>query len=50
MKKDHRWMKSAVAAAQDMQVVLPFQRGSKTRPAALKTAPAPVKQRAIAAR
>lgn len=48
MKKERRWLKSAIAAAADCQTVMPFQRGAKRKPAALKEA-AP-QRRALAAR
>lgn len=49
MKKDRRWMKSVIAASTDVQVVLPWARGSRRRPEAMKAAPKPA-VRAQAAR
>lgn len=49
MKKERRWLKSVIAASQTEQVVLPWQRGARRRPAALRPA-APVKTSAVAAR
>ncbi|MBD3764464.1 MAG: hypothetical protein IE927_06930 [Rhodobacterales bacterium] len=49
---NRRWIKSAIAAANDPVPALPFQRGSRRKPAALKpaaAAPAP-RPRALAAR
>lgn len=40
MKKERRWMKTAIASAADCQTVLPFQRGAKRKPASLKPAAA----------
>jgi hypothetical protein len=50
MKKDRRWLKSAIAASADTQVVLPWARGQRRRPEAMKAEAAPAKQRAQAAR
>jgi hypothetical protein len=50
MKKERRWLKSVLAAAAEPQVVLPWQRGARRKPEAMKTAAAPQKPRAIAAR
>lgn len=50
MTKTPRWMKSAIAAAAEPQVVLPWARGQRRRPEAMKPAPVAVKQHAIAAR
>lgn len=48
---NRRWIKSAIAAANDTVPALPFQRGSRRKPAALKPAPAPApRPRALAAR
>jgi len=48
MKKDPRWLKSAIAASADLQITLPWQRGSRSKPESLKTPVA--KTHAIAAR
>ncbi len=48
MKKERRWMKSALAASTESQVTMPWARSTRRRPEALKTA-AP-KPRAMAAR
>lgn len=50
MKKERRWMKSVLAASTDVQVALPWARGARRRPAAMKSAPAQSQQRAVAAR
>lgn len=39
MKKDRRWMKSIIAASTEVQVSLPWARGTRRRPAAMKAAP-----------
>lgn len=49
MKKDRRWLKSALAAAAAPQVALPWARESRRRPAALKSTVPPAKP-ALAAR
>lgn len=49
MKKDPRWLKSAIAASAEAQVSLPWQRGNRSKPEAMKAAPV-AKTRAIAAR
>lgn len=49
MKKDRRWMKSIIAASTEVQVTLPWARGTRQRPAAMKSEPK-AKPRAIAAR
>ncbi len=41
MKKERRWLKSAIAAANAPQVALPWARGTRRRPEAMKPAPAP---------
>ena len=50
MKKDHRWLKSAIAVSQDNQVSMPWSRDDRHRPAAMQDASAPVKMAPIAAR
>lgn len=51
MKKERRWLKSVIAASLEPQIALPWQRGQRSRPEALKTDQRPtVKQRAMAAR
>lgn len=47
MKKQPRWMKSVLAASAEPQVALPWARGQRRRPAALK--PVAAKPRAQAA-
>lgn len=37
MKKDRRWMKSVIAASNEVQVTLPWARGTRRRPEAMKT-------------
>jgi hypothetical protein len=49
MKKDRRWMKSVIAASNEVQVTLPWARGTRRRPEAMKTAEKPA-PRAQAAR
>lgn len=49
MKKERRWLKSVIEASQTAQVALPWQRGSRRRPAALRVAPV-AKPAAMAAR
>ncbi len=52
MKKDRRWMKSVIAASNEVQVALPWARSTRRRPDAMaqsmKAAPKPA-QRALAA-
>ncbi|MCU0900762.1 MAG: hypothetical protein MUC82_09750 [Cypionkella sp.] len=48
MKKERRWLKSVIAASLDQQVSLPWARGARRKPEALKSVPA--KPRALAAR
>lgn len=47
MKKERRWLKSAITAAAETTVALPWARGTRRRPAAVSV---PAKPRAIAAR
>lgn len=47
MKKDRRWLKSVIAASLEPTVALPWQRGSRKKPAAFSPMPA---KRAVAAR
>jgi hypothetical protein len=54
MNKTRRWLKSAIAASAETQVVMPWARGQRRRPEAMKSvqvnaAPA-AKSRAQAAR
>lgn len=49
MTKERRWLKSAIAAAKEPQVALPWARGNRRRPAALQPAAAP-KATSVAAR
>lgn len=51
MKKERRWLKSVLAASLEPQIALPWQRGARRKPAAIKSqaATAP-KAQAIAAR
>lgn len=48
MKKDRRWLKSAIAAAAECQTVMPYQRLAKLKARAEKANPAP--RMAVAAR
>lgn len=50
MKKERRWLKSAIAASSEAQVVMPWTRGQRHRPEAMKQVAAPAKSRALAAR
>lgn len=52
MKKQPRWLKSAIAASTEPQVALPWARGQRRRPEAMIVAvkAAPVSNRAQAAR
>lgn len=50
MKKDRRWLKSAIAAAAEPMVDMPWARGSRRLPEAMKIVAAQPKPRAIAAR
>lgn len=50
MKKDRRWLKSAIAAAAEPQVALPWARGTRRRPASLKLQTPAAKPAALAAR
>lgn len=50
MKKERRWLKSVIAASTDVQVAMPWQRGSRRRPAAMKPMTAAPAKVAIAAR
>ena len=47
MKKERRWLKSAIAASAANTVALPWTRGARRRPASLKSA---AKPQSIAAR
>ena len=49
MKKDRRWMKSVIAASNEVQVTLPWARGTRRRPEAVKPEPKAA-PRAMAAR
>ncbi|EKD60354.1 MAG: hypothetical protein ACD_54C00798G0003 [uncultured bacterium] len=49
MKKERRWLKSAIAASAEAQVAMPWARGQRRRPEAMKPV-TPAKSRAQAAR
>ncbi|MBP9951157.1 MAG: hypothetical protein V9G14_06080 [Cypionkella sp.] len=49
MKKERRWLKSAIASSNEVYVVMPWIRGQRRRPESMKPI-APAKPRAIAAR
>ncbi len=51
MKKERRWLKSVIAASLEAPVAMPWQRGSRRKPAALRSlgAPAPVTKTVTAA-
>lgn len=40
MKKERRWLKSAIATAQSTEVAMPWTRGARRRPEAMKALPA----------
>ncbi|WP_162528210.1 hypothetical protein [Gemmobacter caeruleus] len=40
MKKERRWLKSVIAASETAQPAMPWARGQRRRPAALKPAEA----------
>ena len=50
MKKERRWLKSVLAASLEPVPALPWQRGARRRPEAVKPAAAPMKPRAMSAR
>jgi hypothetical protein len=50
MKKERRWMKSVLAASTEVQVAMPWARGARRRPQAMKPAAAQPVSRALAAR
>ena len=47
MKKERRWLKSAIAASLEPQAAMPWHRAARAKPEAMKPAPKP---RAMAAR
>lgn len=49
MTKDRRWMKSIIAASTEVEVKLPWARGTRRRPEAMKALPKAA-PRAMAAR
>ena len=49
MKKERRWLKSAIAASAEVQVVMPWTRGQRQRPEAMKAITA-IKPRLVASR
>lgn len=50
MKTQRRWIKSVIAASTEAQVTLPWARGTRRRPEAMKAAAPAAKPRALAAR
>lgn len=50
MKKERRWMKSVLAASTEVQVAMPWARGARRRPQAMKPAVSQPVTRALAAR
>jgi hypothetical protein len=50
MKKERRWIKAAIAASNDVQIVMPWHRAIRKRPAALVEKLIQPTQRAVAAR
>ncbi len=49
MKKERRWLKSAITASTEIQATLPWARQARRRPAAVKSVPSAPKNPAIAA-
>lgn len=49
MKKERRWLKSALIASTQEQITLPWARGTRKRPEAMKAEPVRTKPRALAA-
>jgi hypothetical protein len=49
MKKERRWLKSVIAAAAELNSPMPWTRGSRRRPAAMRSI-VMTKPRALAAR
>lgn len=49
MKKERRWLKSVIAASLEQQVAMPWQRGVRRKPQAVKQIDS-AKPRAVAAR
>lgn len=43
MKTERRWLKSAIAAANEPQIALPWARGTRRRPEAMRTASSKIK-------
>lgn len=43
MQKERRWLKSALAASTQTEVVMPWTRGQRRRPEAMKSLPQAVK-------
>lgn len=43
MKKERRWLKSAIAASTEVEVVMPWTRGQRRRPEAMKSLGQPLK-------
>jgi hypothetical protein len=41
MKKERRWLKSVIAASEGPQLAMPWQRGARRKPDAMKTAAPP---------
>lgn len=50
MKKERRWMKSVLAASTEVQVAMPWARGARRRPQAMKAPTTQPVTRALAAR
>lgn len=50
MKKERRWLKSVIAASLEAPVALPWQRGTRRKPAALRALPVTKTVTATAAR
>lgn len=46
MKKERRWLKSAIAASLDPQIALPWVRAARRKPQALKAVTAPARAQA----
>ncbi len=50
MKKERRWLKSAIAASAEPQAAFPWTRGNRAHGTTAKPAPTPIKYAAKAAR
>lgn len=46
MKKERRWLKSVIAASENTQPAMPWQRGARRKPEALKAVAPPARAQA----